>query len=557
MAILKQIAFGAAMTQKLKRILLIEDSRTEGLFVQTVLAESPLSCQIDWVRTLDEGLEKLRVTDYQAVLSDLLLPDSSGLETVYKLRRENHDVPIIVMTGMADRRLEITVISQGATDYLRKAETTPFKLTRTLERAIDNATQRQQAECVIRNLTEELQAKTEVIDRQRELLDKKNRHLRELYQTAHHFVDNLSSELRTPLNVIKDYVSMVREELAGPVNDEQRRMLDVAGVRTDDLHNMINDLLDVSKLEMGMVSAWRRCCRLEDVLNQVCPTILRKTAVKDIRVELDFAGEFPDLYCDAEMIGRTIMNLVASALKSQGAAGRLRIWARPNLPAGEILVGVENYGVGIISEELNSMFEQFDEASPEPRFSNQASGLGLSIAKELAALNYGTMHVVSQPGVSSNYWFSVPVYDPLLVFERYLTHQASRQPGLTLSIIQCSIPAATSEAETGDMDSFIQRLLRRQDIVFRTHENKWTLAVAVPVDELSLFNKRMASEFELANSHHSQDRRLEFKARQLGVWEIPAERAQALAAFQATFAPRTADQPGLAPNLLSDITATA
>lgn len=545
------------MTNNLKRILLIEDSATEGMFVQAVMAETSLHCQIDWVRTLDEGLEKLRVTDYQAVLADLLLPDSSGLETVHKLHQVNRLVPIIVMTGMADRDLEMTVISQGATDYLRKSETTPYKLARTLTRAIDNAAQRHQTESVIQNLMEELQTKTEVIDRQQELLDKKNGRLRELYQTAHHFVDNLSSELRTPLNVIKDYLSLVREELAGPVNDEQRRMLDIAGVRADDLNNMIDDLLDVSKLESGMVSAWRRCCQLEDALNQVCPTILRKAAVKDIRVELDFAGEFPDLYCDAEMVGRAITNLVANALKSQGAAGQLRIWARPNLPAGEVLIGVEDYGMGIIPEELNSIFEQFDEAKSQFRFSDQASELGLSIAKELVTLNYGTIHAESQLGVSSNYWFSIPIYDPLLVFQRYLNHQTSRQPGLNLSIIQCSIPDAASESETGDLDSFIQCLLRRQDIVFRTHENKWTLAVAVPVDELSLFIKRMASEFELANSHRYQDRLPQFKARQLGIWRIPAERAQALEAFQATFTPQPDDRLGLAATALADITATA
>ena len=526
------------MNRNTKRILLIEDSVTRGVLVQGNLAESPLRCEVDWVRTLKEGLEKLRVESYHLVLSDLMLPDSNGLNTVRTLRRENHDIPIVVMTGMTDSEIEQIVIEQGATDYLRKSEATPFRLMRTVVRAIDDAMQRRQTHSVIQSLMEEIQAKSELADRQQDLLKKKNQRLQALYETVHDFVENISSEVCTPLNVIKDYLSLVRDELVGPANLEQRRMLDVASVRADDLNCIIDDLLDVSKLESGLFITWRRRCLLDDVLQQVCSTIQRKADVKNFKVDLDWAGDFPELYCGAETVGRAIMHLAANAMKSSGAAGRMRIWARPNLADAEVLIGVEEYGLGIAPDELNSILEQFAETKTGLRFNDRSSGLGLSIAKELAGLNFGKMYAENQPGVSINFWLSVPSYDPPLVFERYLNQQAVRQPGSTVSIVQCCVPSSADETALGDLETFFQHLLRRNDIVFRTHENQWTLALLVPVDEFSLFVERMANEFEIAKSQFFPGGLPQFTARRLGTWTVPAEREEAMRVFEDTFTQR-------------------
>jgi hypothetical protein len=189
----------------------------------------------------------------------------------------------------------------------------------------------------------------------------------------------------------------------------------------------------------------------------------------------------------------------------------------------------------VVPADLNPIFVQFQESNEEPPASSRAVGLGQSIAKELVSLNYGTMRAEHEPGVKSNWWFSVPVYDPLRVFDRYLQHEGSRQPGLMLSIIHCRVPAEASEEETGNLDCFFQCLLRRHDIVFRTDESGWVLILPIPVDEISLFLKRMHGEFEIANTQYYRGSLPPFTACSLGSWKIPAEQNQAKAAFQATF----------------------
>lgn len=90
------------------------------------------------------------------------------------------------------------------------------------------------------------------------MLEKKNRRLARLYKTAHRFVDNVSHEFRTPLTVVNEYVSLLRDGIIGSLNDEQNRMLDVVADRAGDLNCMVDDMLDISRLQAGMLSVWRQ-----------------------------------------------------------------------------------------------------------------------------------------------------------------------------------------------------------------------------------------------------------------------------------------------------------
>ena len=114
----------------------------------------------------------------------------------------------------------------------------------------------------------------------REQLEKKNRRVSKLYRTVHRFVDNVSHEFRTPLTVVKEYVSLMREGLLGPLNDEQRRFLDVVNDRADDLNHMVDDMLDVSKLEAGILTIYRMNARLSDIVKHVRVGLERRAASK-------------------------------------------------------------------------------------------------------------------------------------------------------------------------------------------------------------------------------------------------------------------------------------
>src|SRR5690606_16188025 len=150
------------------------------------------------------------------------------------------------------------------------------------------------------------------------LLKRKNRRLKRLYETAHRFVDNVSHEFRTPLTVIKEYVGLVHDGVLGGLSEEQADMLEVVTDRADDLNNMVNDMLDISKLDAGMLGLWRKTCNVSDMIERVRPSLERKSHLKQVAIEFDIPETLPQVFCDDEKIGRVIVNLAINAIKFSG-----------------------------------------------------------------------------------------------------------------------------------------------------------------------------------------------------------------------------------------------
>jgi signal transduction histidine kinase len=177
-----------------------------------------------------------------------------------------------------------------------------------LARAIRYAMHRQQAGAEIQRLYRHAQ-------RQRELLNQKNQRLGKLYSVAQKVVENVSHEFRTPLTVIKEYVSLIQEGLLGAVTEEQARYLNVVGDRTEDLSRMVEDMLDISKLDAGMLTVRRTECTVQDALRSILPSLGRKAALKGVRLQIDASESLPSVFCDVDKFAHTISNLAVNAIK--------------------------------------------------------------------------------------------------------------------------------------------------------------------------------------------------------------------------------------------------
>jgi hypothetical protein len=226
---------------RVTRILLIEDNAGDADLVRIAMKKVGDAFALHHEATLADGLERLAHEGADLALVALTLPDAQGLTAVTRVRSQCPDLPLVVLTSLANDRIAIQALDRGAQDYLVKGEVTPEVLQRTIRYAI----QRQRDYAEIHRLLRKVQAS-------RELLKKKNRRLGRLCKTAHRFVDNVSHEFRTPLTVIKEYVSLLGEGLLGEISEEQRRFLDTISDRADDLNNMVDDMLDVSRLEPGV-----------------------------------------------------------------------------------------------------------------------------------------------------------------------------------------------------------------------------------------------------------------------------------------------------------------
>ncbi|MBX3437618.1 MAG: hybrid sensor histidine kinase/response regulator [Planctomycetaceae bacterium] len=505
------------MSKQRIRILLIEDDPADHHLINRSLGQSRLAVDVVWSDDLRTALSQIAASDFHVVLTDLSLPDSCGLETVHRIRNQDRDIPIIVLTTLNDEGVEATSLSVGAQDYLSKDDASPHNL----ERAIVHAIWRQEVVVENQRLLAEVQSSREQLAEQKVLLKRKNRRLRRLYKTAHRFVDNVSHEFRTPLTVIKDYVALVREGVVGEVNIEQCRMLDIVGVRTDDLNNMVDDMLDVSKLESGLLGAWRRPCQLADVVEPLTLPLLKKAEVKGIVFEVDVDAALPPVYCDAEMIGRVIINLVTNAMKFCGEPGTVKLWTRADAARHEVVVGVTDNGSGIDDEGLSIIFQRFKQLKRELKTSTKGFGLGLNIAKELVDLNFGEMTVESRLGRGSTFSFTVPLNDPQNVMERYVERvRRMKHEERVVALVRTRIDAGTSAADAEDADVFFNFLLRRSDLLFRAGVHEWLFVLWVARSEAADFEARARTEWLKTNRNRPYGPIPDFELTHDGQWNV-------------------------------------
>ncbi len=462
-------------------ILLVEDDPGDARLFKRNLDKTRLTnFQLHHADCLENALECLENERFDVVLLDLGLPDCSGLTLVARVLKVCREIPVIVLTGNSDESLAEEAISQGAQDYLLKDELVPI----TLQRVLTYAVGRQQARVQLHKANARLEDANL-------RLGEKNRRLADMYETAHQFVDHVSHEFRTPLTVIREYATIIRDGLVGEVNDQQREFLDVVSDRTDDLANMVDDMLDVSKLEAGLLSVWRRETELHSILSRVRPALEQKSGVKKVGLEFDLDENLPSVYCDGEKIGRVIINLAINAIKFCGEGGSVKVWAKLAPDSSDLLVGVTDNGPGISQENLKLIFERFEQVDATAKSSTKGFGLGLSIAKELVALNFGKMNVESEPGTGSTFSFSIPLWDPIDLATRHVTRVNDRSElntEMTLLVVTTDRPVDAPVANV--VDEFLQYTFRAGDGVFQIAPSTWLALVSCPSTRARFLTER-------------------------------------------------------------------
>lgn len=510
------------MSSRLTSVLVVEDNPGDARLAQLALTAEHGFRQ-ERADCLSGALRSLGMQSFDAVLLDLSLPDSQGIATLTQVRARNPHVPIVVITGLDDEHTALRSLDEGAQDYLVKGD----EALAVVRRAISNAVQRQRIVHENESLLEELQ-------RAKKSLEARNSHLSEMCQTAHEFVDNVSHEFRTPLTVIREYSSILRDGLIGEVNAEQCEYLEIIGGRVDDLARMVDDMLDMSKLEAGMLGVSREICSMSDVVGHVRATLERKAAASKVQLEIVIEDDLPGVYCDPEKIGRVIVNLTVNALKFSSDEGLVRLRARHDALGKQVVVEVSDDGRGIAEGDLSEIFGRFKQCGEQARGSTKGFGLGLSIAKELVHLNFGDITVRSELGRGSLFSFTVPVSDPSLLIVRHLERtEEFRHGSAFISLLTAEVESASSNTLLADVEQLIQHQLRRSDLTFRTAPHRWLLAVAADPRELRGTLTRLEQAWSETNRNRPSEPLPVLQLAALGTWPITDERIEFLERFEA------------------------
>ncbi|MGB8215573.1 MAG: GAF domain-containing protein [Anaerolineales bacterium] len=226
------------------------------------------------------------------------------------------------------------------------------------------------------------------------------------------FVATVSHELRTPMTSIKGYVDILLMGAAGALNENQLHFLDIVRTNTDRLSVLVNDLLDISRIEAGRISLSLESIDLREVADDVMADILRRSQEenKPMGLTLDVPAELPHVSGDIERVRQILGNLVDNAYHYTPANGQIIIHLRP--VEDSIQVDVQDNGIGIDSLDAERIFERFFRGEDPLVLSTPGTGLGLAIVKQLVTMHKGRIWMTSKgiPGEGSTFSFTLPVY---------------------------------------------------------------------------------------------------------------------------------------------------
>ena len=450
-------------------VLAVDDDHGDAELLRCDLAQIP-GIDLDFVHvpTVVEAEAALSRVGVDVTFVDYRLDAGTGLELLRSIRASGDLRPVICLTGKGDEHVAIDALRAGADDYLIKSEVTPDTLRRSIETSTAHYHQRR-LENQNKHMLKELQANNET-------LEKNSRHLAEMYETAHQFVDDVSHEFRTPLTVIKEFTSIIHDGLAGELKAEQREYLGIVLNRVDDLAALVDDMLDISKLEAGLLGVRRKVCRVADIMEHVRTTLERKAAQRKTKLEIALADDLPKVYCDPEKIGRVIINLAVNAFKFSEDRGEVRLSVSHDPVEAQVVFAVTDHGAGIHPDSVEALFERFKQIGTTSRTAVKGFGLGLNIAKELVHLNLGDIGVESKVGQGSTFSFTVPTAEPPRLITRYLQRvRAFREDAAFASLVSARVSPTLQGDIRDEVEQFIQQHIRRSDLVFRARPNVWLL----------------------------------------------------------------------------------
>ncbi|MDD5679527.1 MAG: ATP-binding protein [Kiritimatiellae bacterium] len=230
--------------------------------------------------------------------------------------------------------------------------------------------------------------------------------MKEVEQLKSDFVANVSHELRSPLVAIQKNLGLILDQTAGVINDNQKEFLSLAKNNVERLTRLINDLLDLSKIEAGKLELKKAKTDIKALVRNAVMAFTGWFREKGITAHMDFAEAPLELELDADKISQVLNNLLSNALKFTPPKGEIRISL--NAADGLVAVAVTDTGVGIAPGDIRRIFNKFEQVSANQPIGATGTGLGLPLTKEIVEKHGGSIRVTSEIGKGSTFTFSLP-----------------------------------------------------------------------------------------------------------------------------------------------------
>ncbi len=359
------------MTENCTRVLLIEDDTVDQLAFKRLVKEAQLAYAYTVAGSVSEARTLLAAETFDIVIMDYLLGDGTAFDV---LDAVPSDLPVIFATGAGDEEIAVKAMKSGATDYLIKdIERNYLKiLPVTVEQTLQRKKERQEVE----QLRESM-----------------------LHMMIH--------DLRSPLGVIFTSLQFLESDTTVDLSEDHRRLLQISFNNAQKLNELINSILDVSRLESGHMLLDYANIKLQGLAADVLRAQSPLADEKDLHLENDVPVTLPDVWADKDLIERVLQNLIHNAIKFTPSGGTIRVSAQraPQDPT-LILVHVSDTGPGIQEGLQSQLFQKFITGKQKGR----GSGLGLAFCKLVLEAHKQNIWVESQMGHGTTFSFSLQVY---------------------------------------------------------------------------------------------------------------------------------------------------
>ena len=356
-------------------VLVVDDDEDDAQIVRELLAGADRTrFTTKWACDSQQALAVLGSETFDVLLLDVRLGPDSGLELLQQLRASGLAVPIVMMTSTTDPLLDDLAMAAGATDYLVKGRFDAVLLERTIRYALSNHRQREQLAAVVR--------------RQNEILG----------MAAH--------DLRNPLGIVQGYAAFLRDRLEQIPIVEQRNLIDRMGASVRFMVMLIDDLLDLSSIESGVISLALEQVDLRELVEHVAELDRVLARPKEIEIVVEASDRPLHARLDRRRFQQVLQNLVGNGVKFSHPGGEVRISLSE--ADGAIRITVRDRGIGIGPEFLGQIFAPFARERGAGTQGERSTGLGLAIVRRIIDAHGGRIWVESEVGVGTAFHIEVP-----------------------------------------------------------------------------------------------------------------------------------------------------
>lgn len=376
------------------KVLLIEDNEIDARLIKAYLRDasrhkenesSPIAFDLTMKNSLSSGLEFLSTSNVDAVLLDLNLPDSFGLDTFSNIYKNKPKIPILILTGLSDRELAVRAVREGAGDYLVKGEVDDRLLRRSISYAIERKKSEEALLFAQNNLERKVQERT--IE------------LKERYDEIEQLLYAISHDLILPLVTVKGFLGYLKKDIASGGRQRVEIDLGLIGDAVERMEALLIRALDVSSI--GKLSGKREKVSYGEIVEEALSLTADKISASKASVVVD--SDLPMVNVDRARIVDVLVNLIKSCIRYASSTIPLKIDIGYLEKEGEIIFFVKDNGTGIDPKAQKDIFSLFYRGSDA-----ENSHAGLALSRRMIEVHGGRMWIDSAASKGCSVYFTLP-----------------------------------------------------------------------------------------------------------------------------------------------------